>query len=387
MKRNAVLLFLAGAMIWVSMYVYVPILPAYASSLGATSSAIGLISGVYGLLPIFLCIILGYMAGRLGKDKLLLIAGMAIVIVSGLVFLFTNSVTGLFIARAISAAGSAWWVIFCSTYAKFVPEDKEVAGQGQISFSANLGKMIGCTCCIFASQGLAYKRNFVVAIVAGAVGVLLLALMGGHKGRTGVHAERLSLKEEFMLMKNKEIIFFGILGMLSQMISFAVPTTFTPVAAQKIGANSTDLSLIQLVYVTVVGFTSLIAGTKFYEKVGGIRMLAYSFVLGAVSCIPQFYTQMWMIYVMQILSGYCYGVSLAALSGFVVSGVPKLDRSGALGVFQSIYSIGVFIGPTLTGVLMEKFSFDFAYWFFAGISVLAAVLCPLLVPKKYEHMT
>ena len=387
MKRNAILLFLAGAMIWVSMYVYVPVLPAYAKTLGATESAIGLISGMYGLLPIFLCIVLGYLAGRLGRDKLLLIAGMVIVIVSGLVFLLTNNVAGLFVARAISAAGSAWWVIFCSTYAKFVPEDQEVKGQGQISFSANLGKMIGCVCCIFASQGLAYKRNFVVAIVAGAVGVIFLALMGGHKGRSGVHAERLSIKEEFALMKNKDIIFFGILGLLSQMISFAVPTTFTPVAAQKIGADSTDLSLIQLVYVTVVGFTSLIAGTKFYEKVGGIRMLAFSFILGAISCVPQFYEQMWLIYVMQILSGYCYGVSLAALSGFVVSGVPKLDRSGALGVFQSIYSIGIFVGPTLTGVLMEKFSFSFAYWFFAGVSVLAAVLCPLMVPKKYAHMT
>lgn len=386
-KRNSSLILLGAILIWVSMYVYVPILPAYAGQLGASYSTIGLISGVYGVLPIFICIPLGYFSGRMNRDRIFMVSGFALVTLSGAMFWFTNSEIWLIAARAVAAAGSAWWVIISSAYAKYLPEDKEVKGQGVITAGSDVGKMIGCVFCMFLADAAGYKSTFAVATISGAIGMIaMFAIKDAKSSQNAIHTD-VTMKSTFQLFKNVDLIKFSILATITQMVSFAIPITFTPIMAQRIYASNMDLSLIQLVYVAVVMVTCLFVGTKPYEKLGGIPSLTISFLLGAVSCVPLFYGNMPMIYLMMVLSGACYGVTLSALAGFVIRAVEPDQRNGAMGVFQTIYSVGVFLGPTLTGGLQATLTLDGGYWVFVGICLLGAILCPLIIPRKYNHMT
>lgn len=386
-KRNSALILLGAILIWVSMYVYVPILPAYAETMGASYETIGLIAGVYGILPIFICIPLGYFSGRVDRDRIFMVAGFALVTLSGLMFWLTDSEIWLIAARAVAAAGSAWWVVISAAYAKYQPEDKEVKAQGVITAGSDIGKMIGCLFCMFLADVAGYRSTFIVATIAGAIGLAaMLGIKDAPRSRDSVHSD-VTMKTTFALFRNVDLVKFSILATITQMVSFAIPLTFTPIMAERIHATNTDLSLIQLVYVAAVTVTCLFVGTKPYEKLGGIPSLTISFLLGAISCIPLFYSNMPLIYLMMILSGCCYGITLSALAGFVIRDVPIDQRNGAMGVFQTIYSIGVFAGPTLTGWLQATLTLDGGYWVFAGLCVLGAVLCPVLIPKKYNRMT
>ena len=115
--------------------------------------------------------------------------------------------------------------------------------------------------------------------------------------------------------------------------------------------------------------------------------MAISFAIGAFSCIPMFYhIDLAAIYVMQALSGVCYGITCGALAGFVIKAVEPRYRSTATGILQSIFAIGIFLGPVIVGNVIEAASIDAAYWVILGLTAVAAVLSLFLIPQEYDRM-
>ncbi len=384
MSRNIWLMNLAAAFMWMSMYAYVPTLPAYAATIGANALTIGIIGGAYGVFQVLLRIPLGFISDKIGKDKLLLIIGFSIMILSAVVFVFLHSVVWVIVGRALAGAAAAWWVIVSASYAKYNDEDKQVKAQGVISASANIGKVVAALLCAFIAQFFGYEATFVVALITGVIGLCLMFRLKEPKKE--VLGKR-SLKEQLLLVKNKELIFFSILAILSQLLCFAIPTTFTQVVAEEVGANSLQLGMLMVVFFLSVSVSSLFVGTKAYKKIGGINTMAISFALGAVSCIPLFYTNMVSIYLMQVISGICYGITQAALAGCVIRCVPAVQRGMATGIYQSLFGAGILLGPVLAGVLIELSSVETAYWTFFAFMILSAGLCYVLIPKKYNRLT
>ncbi|MEG0915187.1 MAG: MFS transporter, partial [Christensenellaceae bacterium] len=102
MKRNILVLNLAAAFIWMSMYSYVPTLPSYAMTLGANAVMIGVIGGAYGIMQIFLRIPLGILSDKTGKDKLILTIGFVILTISAFMFVFLKSPIWIVVARGVA---------------------------------------------------------------------------------------------------------------------------------------------------------------------------------------------------------------------------------------------------------------------------------------------
>ena len=92
------------------------------------------------------------------------------------------------------------------------------------------------------------------------------------------------------------------------------------------------------------------------------------------------------IYVMQAVSGIGYGIILGALAGFVIKSVTPKLRSTAMGAFQSIYAIGIFLGPVIVGNVMEVSTMDTAFWVVFALMLAATVLTVALIPKEYDKM-
>lgn len=383
MQRNRIVLAFAAALIWFAMYAYVPTLPAYAETLGADAAAIGLISGAYGILQIGLRIPLGVLSDRARKDKLLLIVGFGILSVSGVMFLTLHSVPGVIAARTTAGGAAAWWVIITASFANCYDNEHQIKAQGVLSAFANGGKVVASAACAFAAQWFGYLATFAVSLTGALVG---FGLMFTLKKPEAKQIEPASLKEQFALFGNRDLLAFSVLSILSQAHCFALPTTFTAVAAQNLGASSMELGFLVVLYFVAVSGSSMFVGSKPYAKMGGVSVLAGSFLIGAVSCVPLFYRTMTGIWIMQVLAGITYGITQAQLAGFVIRCVPDNQRGMATGIFQSLFAIGIFLGPILAGSVAEAVSLDAAYWTYVGVCVLAAVLTPVLVPKRYSAM-
>lgn len=385
MKRNIILINCAAALLWMGMYSYVPTLPAFATSLGATAVMLGVIGGAYGVMQILLRIPLGIVSDKSGKDKLLLIIGFVILTVSAVLFLFANTVETVIFARGVAGAAAAWWVIISASYAKYNDEAKQVKAQGILNASSNLGKVFASLFGGLAAQFFGLRAPFYVALFSAIIGLVTMFFF-----KTSKAPEKRTpptLKELLSLLKNKDLMIISILCIFAQLICFAVPTYFTSVAAENIGADPGQLGSLTLVYFLTAGVISLFVGTRFYQKIGGIKVVVIAFSLCAFSCIPVFYhMNLTVIYIMQVISGIGYGTLTSALAGFVIKAVAPHQRSTATGIFQSIYAIGIFIGPMIAGGVIQTASFDAAYLVIGAITAAAAIASGILIPKKYGKM-
>lgn len=385
MKRNILIINLAAAFLWMSMYSYVPTLPAYATSLGATAAMVGAIGGAYGVMQIILRIPLGIVLDKTGKDKLLMLMGFGILAVSGLMFIFAPDNFWIMIARGVGGAAAAWWVIISASYAKYNDESRQVKAQGILNASSNMGKVVAALAGGLIAQAFGLHAPFYFAFAVAIVGIVSILFF-----KTPEKTQKItppSGRELLSLLKNKSLLIFSILAAFSQLLCFALPSYFTSVAAQNLGADSSQLGLLMVVYFLLTSLASLFVGTKLYRKIGGIKCIVISFVIGAVSAIPAFYhMDLTTIYIMQGLSGICYGITCGALAGFVIKAVEPSQRSTATGMLQSIFAIGIFLGPVIVGNVIEAASIDAAFWVIFALTMLAAALSLVLIPREYDKM-
>ena len=101
---------LAIFMFWASLYMYVPILPTHARSLGAGEGQIGLILASYGLTQLLFRLPLGLLSDRLRRKKLFALIGALLVGASGLVMLGTRIPAAIVIVFLLSlVVRSRWW--------------------------------------------------------------------------------------------------------------------------------------------------------------------------------------------------------------------------------------------------------------------------------------
>ncbi len=385
MKRNIVVLNLIAAFFWMSMYAYVPTLPSYAISLGATAAVVGAIGGAYGVMQILLRIPLGIVLDKTGKDKLLLLVGFAILALSAVMFIFAPDNFWVMVARGVAGASAAWWVLISASYAKFNDESMQVKAQGVLNASSNMGKVIAALLGGLTAQAFGLHAPFYVALAAAVIGIVCILFF--KKPTKALTIAPPSGRELLALLKNKNLLIFSGLAVFSQLLCFALPSYFTSVVAENLGADSSQLGLLVVVFFLLTSVSSLFVGTKLYRKIGGIKCVALAFVIGAISALPMFYhMDLGVIFIMQGLSGICYGITCGALAGFVIKAVQPSQRSTATGMLQSIFAIGIFLGPVIVGNVIEAVSFDAAFWVIFALTVLAAAMSLSLIPREYDKM-
>ncbi len=385
MKRNIIVLNLGLALLWMAMYSYVPTLPAYSMSLGATAAMVGMIGGAYGVMQIILRIPLGIVSDKLGKDKLLILIGFIILTISTIIFLTVDDVYGVLIARGVSGIAAAWAVVVCAVYAKCNAEENQVKGQGILNASSSMGKVFAALLGGLAAQAFGLRGPLVLSFFVAIAGICCVMMLKMPKQTQKVTPP--SGRELLSLLKNKELIIFSVLAVFAQITCFALPSYFASVAAENLGADSASMGGLMLVYFLFTGLSSLLVGTRVYRKIGGIKCVAISFAVSAFTCIPMFYhVDLMTIYIMQAVSGIGYGVATGALSGYVIKSVEPRYRATAVGIFQSIFAIGIFAGPVIMGAVIEAVSFDAAFWVILAQTALAAILSMVLIPKKYDKI-
>ncbi len=395
MRKNIFLMNILVVCFWMSMYSYVPNLPEYAQSLGADAVVLGIIGGVYGIGQIIIRIPIGTVSDKTGKNKSMLIVGSMVLAVSAGILVLAQDTGMIIFGRLVAGAAAAWWVVQSATYAQYHHDEGQVRAQGVLAASANWGKLIAALAGGLLAQFFGLRSIFVFAFaVALACVFLSMRIMdtkrGGAHSQTEKHVLPVkggTLAHLIPLFKNRDLMLFSAIGISFNILYFAAPTLFTAVAARSLGASSLDLGLLNVVFYLLAGGASLFVGTGVYKKIGGIRVVSLSFLITAVSCIPFFYhINLATVYFMQAISGVGFGISTAAVAGFVIRAVQPHQRGAATGIFQSLFGIGIFIGPVIAGTVTQSVSLDAAYWTLVVIQAATAVFCLILIPKKYGAM-
>jgi MFS family permease len=95
--------------------------------------------------------------------------------------------------------------------------------------------------------------------------------------------------------------------------------------------------------------------TTIVPKIGIGRMAALSFLIQAAGVgLAAVAPSLPLVFMAQFLVGYGFGVNYPLLMGMSIQYVAEHERATAMGLHQAVYSIGMFGGPWLSGMLADS---------------------------------
>ncbi|HZR56097.1 MAG TPA: MFS transporter [Terriglobales bacterium] len=105
-----------------------------------------------------------------------------------------------------------------------------------------------------------------------------------------------------------------------------------------------------------------------------LRIFSYSLVRSAPAIV-------WLQTLDGIAAG-IYGVAVVALAADLTRGKGWFNT--LMGVFATAVAVGAFLGPLITGVLLQHLGFRVTFYCFAGLAAVGAVVFTLLVPETRD---
>lgn len=370
---------LVTSLYWFSLYAYVPNLSPYAEELGASHKLIGLIVGAYGFVQMLIRIPLGIYSDTINRRKLFIVIGIGVSVVSSIiVWVYPNALT-LLVSRSLSGVAAAAWVAFTVLFSSYFQEDEAPKAIGYINSSNASGQMVAIFFGGLIAQVFGAKYTFLLASAGGILGLVLSFFL---YEKSDVDRVPLKAGDIIEVASDKRLLFFSTLAILSQLVTFATVFGFTPVAAKNLGASEFELGILTTLSILPGVFSSAMSGTFFANKVGKRMTLMTGFLMNSVVCICiPYISHLYLLYITQFFGGFARGMVFSLLMGLSIRNIAAGKRATAMGFFQAIYGLGMFLGPTMLGFLSDTVGFAWGFWIVGLIGTIGTIMSGCFLPK------
>ena len=376
------ILFASAFFMWFSIYSYQSNFTPYLESLEFSPTMVGIIIGSYGLTQMILRIPFGILTDKLGTRKLFIIIGITFTFLSSVfLFLSTNMYVILF-ARASAGIAASTWVSFMVLFSSYHETDKAVGAVGTLDFFGSIGQLGGI---LSGSLLISFtvwndKSAFMLAVIIGFISFILSLMI--HEDRRKIKnsnaGARIARPPVTSIISNKTLIIVSLLGAVSQLISFSTIFGFTPAYAQDVlHINAVQNGILMVFSYIPTAFGALFLGKFFIGKVKEYNLVFIGMLLlGATTVFIPFIKNYYILIITQTIAGFGKGISFPLLMGLSIKKISESARGTAMGIFQSVYSSGMFFGPFITGIIKDKFEIGAAF-------ILIGVVCLLCSAVSY----
>jgi MFS family permease len=359
------------------MYTCVPILTAYLKDLGASNRMAGLIVGMYGLSQMLLRIPVGVLSDRFHKRKIFILFGIVFSILSGAGILFSENVTWILFLRALAGAAAATWVDFTILFTSYFLKEETSKAIGTISFYSMTGQMLGILCGGWFADQFSWQSSFLIGAVVGGVGLVAGFFIVEHFDE---NEPRITTKVVLQVASDKVLLTVSFLAILSQLLTFATVFGFTPVFAQSLGASKFDMGLLTFFSTFPSAIAAWIGGGYLTSKFGEKKVVIAGFMLtGIFTLLIPFSGSIWILIFTQTLAGFGRGVVSPILMSLSIKNVDSGKRSTAMGFYQAIYGLGMFMGPLMMGILGDWMTLKQGFILIGLVGCLTAGLSQVMI--------
>lgn len=367
-NKKSILCIIAG-LLWFSLYAYSAQVTSYAKELGASYKMIGMIAGAYGISQTIFRIPIGTVSDILNKRKMFIKFGFIATTISPLiVLLFANEYT-LLAARFLAGIGTATWVIITVVFSSYYDDSETVKASGIINSVSKVGQISAVLIGGFIAQRYGIKKIFIVSIIGGIIGFIFCLFM--KESVTKKQKSSFKLSELLFIIKDRYILYISILGAINQLINYGTTFGFTPLIASNLGADNFMLSMVLLSCLIPQVLFSILGGTIFTSKFGVRGTLLIGYIISAVVCmLTPFCQNISILYVIQIFNGIGIALTFPLLMGLVIKCVEPGLRNTAMGFFQTMYGVGIIIGPVLLGIISDSYGLVPGYIFIGMLGIV-----------------
>ena len=187
--------------------------------------------------------------------------------------------------------------------------------------------------------------------------------------------KKVELGAQLALCHRKRLILFSLLALVQQGIQAATAMSFSMQIVTSLGGSLKEVGIASTIYMISAVLWAKFSSTKQCERISVKGLIPAVFVMNAVYLLlmPEV-NQISQIYVLQILPGMATGLLFSSLTAEAMKGIAAEVKSTAMGLYQTIYAVGMTLLPMLGGTVVQNASMRMAYRVFAGICFVAAIL-------------
>jgi MFS family permease len=358
-------------MFWLSLYLYVPILPLQAERVGSSLSMVGLIIASYAIAQVALRIPIGVSADIVGRRKPFAVAAVALATVGAIGLAFAPNPWTLFAARAVTGIAAAGWVAISVLYASYFTPERSGHAMSRIMSINTISIVLASIAGGMISDRFGPEATFYGGAAAGVVSLLLLS---------GAREPALELREVYSgrlfieVARTPLLLVAGGIGILTHFVTFAGSFGFVPVYADRIGASDAEVGYVMTaMLVAAVGGTLI--STYVVARLGhrAAIMIGATIVAASMAIVPSV-EAVGMLAASQAAGGFGRGLTNTVLFGLSLRAVAPAQRATAMGIFQAIYAIGMMSGPLVAGLVADASGLDTVFYMVAIVSIAAGVL-------------
>jgi MFS family permease len=372
-------LFLIGTtLFWMGLYVYVPVLSPYTEFLSHSFELVGLVVGSYGFTQLLLRFPLGIWSDRIGKRKPFVIWGFILIILSCVGMALSPNAWFLLIFRALSGVAASTWVAFTVLYSGYFRDDQSTRAMSIVTLCTGFGQAISA----FGGK-LADMYGWTAPFYAGAIlsvfGLLFMLPIGEQPDQKKNSA---SLKSLLLVTSHKRLLIVSVITALSQFAIFSTTYGFLTIYAKDIGGSKSYLGLLMFTINIAQTISMILAGTVVAPRIGYKATVGIAYIVVAITTFTTTYVKdIWILLIIQSFGALLRGLAYPILMGLAIQGIPKEEKASAMGFFQAVYAIGMFLGPFISGFIGGASNLESIFFTSSAIYIIAAIIGIFALPK------
>jgi MFS family permease len=394
-SRRHLIFAAATVLYWSTLYIYVPILSPYLKDRGLSMGWIGFILGSYGLTQVFTRLPLGMYSDAMSRRKPFLIAGMLAGLISCVFFMLPGTWGGPLAGRLMAGLCAAAWVPFTVLYASYYPTNQTHQAMGTLSFLTVFGQLAGMSASGWLASLGGWNYAFTGGIFVATLGMLVALFVYEPKkpiqtrnepAKPPASTEKIQTQTQSpsssqpkknltYVLRSPLLWKVSTLSLLAHGILFITMFGFTPLQAMELGASEAQLTGIVISFMIPHALVSLWTGRFLAPRFGTRRIVIIGFLSAAVftAAIP-FSPNLGWLAVTQMFNGIAQALYFPLLLSLAIRNFIPAERATAMGLYQSVYSMGMFLGPYLAGGLNAFGGLKAGFLFGSALGLAAAQL-------------
>ncbi len=350
--------------------IVVPLLPVYAHQLGAGGLAIGLIFGSFALSRTFFLPYFGRLSDRKGRKRLIVVGLISYACLS-LAFMLVDSVSFLVIIRFFQGIASSMMMPAIQAYVgDITPPGREGFTMGFFNMSIFLGLSLGPILGGSIKDLWGLDASFLSMGLLSLAGFFLCLFF-----LPPVHEEKVLKKKRVPLPWKKLLGDREISGLFIYRLNYTacigILWGFLPVFADsEFGLSSATIGFLVMLGVFISGIIHLPMGYV-ADRINRRVMIVSGGMLVAVGMIYfARATSLSDLIIASVLFGFGGGISMPAHMAIAVFKGSQSDAMGSLmGLMTMAHSLGMLIGSSFAGIMMDIFDLRDAFFMGSFISI------------------
>ena len=356
-----------------------PILPLFATDLGASITVVGLITFSFMGVASLLSMPLGLTSDWLGRRRLV-VSGSLVATITFFLLAFTNHPYQIILVNIVSGFGMA---AYGPAMFSFVG-DVSRAGRfgrayGAYTLAQQIAMALGPAVGGLVADLVGYRQTFVCSGVL----VSLAAIVGLTSFPHGTSEQSLLNRKEitqtFKILYHERIVLFSWGTVFCFYFMYGIAPPFLPLYAKNVGLSVPLIAALFTVQSSANAASRLVFGA-FYDRVKkAVPSIMVSLIIGAIATavLTSFKDMVSLIVLMGII-GICFGITTMVASASIAEATTPASRGLAMGIFNGCFYGAMAVSPALLGPVISRYGFQLGFWSAAATGLVGSLLVCLM---------